>query len=300
VARLWLCLVAGLLVTWSAPARAAGMEDKRECVVASEEAQLRRINRQLRGARDQLLICARDICPPLVKHDCDQWLAEVDASMPTIVISALDAQGHDVGDVSVRVDDQPFLEKLDGNATPIDPGEHTLRLQHSGDPPILERVIVREGEKNRVVPVHLQPPVPVVDVAPPVLAPQSPERTGEQPPSRTMSIVAYSLLGAGAVAIGTGLYFEVTQANEFSTLEHGCSVTISCHQSDVNTIATDRIYGGVSLATGIAAAGAGTVLLLMQRRPRSPPSRNGPAAGGTWFDVTPTRGGGAAALHMSF
>jgi hypothetical protein len=80
------------LSAWSAPAPAASKaEEKRVCAVASEEAQLRRIHGKLRGARDQLLICARDVCPTLVKHDCDHWLAEVDASMPTVVISALDA-----------------------------------------------------------------------------------------------------------------------------------------------------------------------------------------------------------------
>ena len=144
-------LLAVGLVTTSRDARAAGADDKRACAIASEEAQLRRIHKQLRGTREQLLICARDVCPPVIKHDCEQWLNEVDASMPTVVISAQDADGHDVGTVRVQLDGKPFLEKLDGNAAPIDPGEHVLSLQQGDGPAIEEHVIIREGEKNRVV-----------------------------------------------------------------------------------------------------------------------------------------------------
>jgi len=290
-------LVVGLLLALAPAAQAAGSaDDKRACAVASEEAQLLRIHGKLRSAREQLLTCARDVCPPLVKHDCEQWLAEVDASMPTVVISALDAQGHDVGDVRVRVDDEPFLEKLSGTAVPIDSGEHVFRFQHGDDPPIEEKVIVREGEKNRLVEVKLQPivallPVPVAPVTSSISSP-----TKEEARSPSVPILAYSLLGAGAIALGFGTYFEIQQVNNFAAAKNGCSMTKSCMQSQVDTIANERIYGGVFLATGVAAAGVGVILLVTRGHASAP----GPTRTGMWLDVTPTRGGGAAMLHGSF
>jgi hypothetical protein len=287
-------VVASVICAGASSAQTAGRpEDKRECAVASEEAQLLRIHGKLRATRVQLLLCSRDVCPPLVKHDCEQWLAEVDASMPTVVISALDAEGHDVGDVRVRVDDEPFLDKLSGTAVPIDAGEHVLRFQHGDDPPIEEKVIVREGEKNRLVEVHLQPIVALLPVAPvPVV---QPPMIREEPRSTGAPILAYSLLGAGAVALGLGTYFEITQVNDFAYLMNTCSPKVLCTQAQVDVIANNRIYGGVFLATGIAAASVGAILLVTQRHVATP----GPARGAS-VDVMPTRGGAAAILHWSF
>jgi len=298
-------LLAVGLVTTSRDARAAGADDKRACAIASEEAQLRRIHKQLRGTREQLLICARDVCPPVIKHDCEQWLNEVDASMPTVVISAQDADGHDVGTVRVQLDGKPFLEKLDGNAAPIDPGEHVLSLQQGDGPAIEEHVIIREGEKNRVVAVHLKPqgsPGVRPAVVPGAVAPgPSPEPPGpqplplpEEPRASAVPVVSYAMLGLGAVGIGLGVYFEVTQANEYSTLINGCSRSDSCKQADVNTISNNRVYGGVSLGVGIAAAGTGAVLLLTRRH------AGGAEGSRAWLDVAPTHGGGSASLHLSF
>jgi hypothetical protein len=291
-------LTVGLVSAWGASARAAGSpEDKRACAVASEEAQLRRIHGKLRGARDQLLVCARDVCPPLVKHDCEQWLAEVDGSMPTVVISALDGQGQDVGDVRVKLDDEPFLEKLGGSSVPIDPGEHTLRLQHGDDPPIEEKVIIREGEKNRMVRVQLQPIV--------ALVPTTPMRPAEVPVARTepassgRTILGFSLLGAGAVALGLGTYFEITQVNDYASAKSSCPASTCVSQK--NTISNDRVFGGVFLGVGGAAAVVGTVVLLTRPSAKdSHPTGLGPPAGRVSVDIGPTHGGAAALVSGSF
>ena len=48
---------------------------------------------------------------------------------PTIIIDAKDEVGHDVGDVTVLVDDAMVAAEIDGKAIPLDPGPHTVRLQ---------------------------------------------------------------------------------------------------------------------------------------------------------------------------
>jgi hypothetical protein len=291
-AALSLPLLTALSQSGSASAQGT-TDDKRACAEASEEAQLRRIHNKLRGAREELLLCARDVCPPLVKHDCDQWLAEVDASMPTIVVSAVDRQGHDAGDVRVEVDGGPFLQKLDGNATAIDPGEHAMRFVHEGDPDIQQKIIVREGEKNRQVSVQFGLPA---GPAKPQPATVSVEREKAVPGARSpaVPVLAYSLLGVGAVALGISSYFEIDQLDSYSSLKNGCSLRNNCTQEQVNAIANERVYAGVFLGVGIAAAGTGVILLVTR------PHARARAETGVTFDVAPTRGGGSASLRVRF
>jgi hypothetical protein len=292
---LWPLLLLGVLAASHDVSAAAPSEDKRVCAAASEEAQLRRIQGKLRGAHEKLLVCARDVCPPLVKHDCEQWLAEVDKSLPTVVISARDGQGHDAGDVRVLVDGEAFLDKLDGSAAAIDPGEHRVQFQHGSDPVILQTIIVREGEKNRLVSVQFGAPRSTAPLPVPILTPTTPVAEARSP---AVPILGYSLLGAGIVALGLAGYFEIAQLNNYSGLKNTCSPSDSCKQSDVDAIANQRIHAGVFLGAGLAAAGAGIVLLVT--RASHGPTRGAAAAPNVSFGVLPTRTGGAASLRVSF
>jgi hypothetical protein len=188
----------------------------------------------------------------------------------------------------VRVDDEPFLEKLEGAAVPIDPGEHVLRVQHGDDPPIEETIIVREGEKNRQVTIHLQPIVALLPPSP------VPVETPKPSPSPARNILAFTLLGAGAVSVGFGVAFEVAQVNEFNFLKNGCSLTRSCMQSQVDTVQNERIGAAVFFAGGGVAAAVGAVVLMLH--PSSKDAR--PAQVG--FEVVPARGGGAALVNVKF
>src|SRR4051794_12629458 len=114
-------------LTFAAPP--ASPQEKKACAVASEKAQALRSEGKMIAARELLLVCARDICPTVVRKDCSRWVAEVDEALPSIVVAAKDEDGHDVTDAKVFVDDQPFSDSLDGKAQPIDPGAHVVRLE---------------------------------------------------------------------------------------------------------------------------------------------------------------------------
>jgi hypothetical protein len=292
----------GAALFFPAPADGADpLNDKRACAAASEEAQLQRIHGQLRKARDQLLLCARDVCPVLVKHDCEGWLAEVDASMPTVVISALDRNGADAGDVRVLVDGEPFLDKLDGSAAAIDPGGHTLRFEHASDPPIDEQIIVREGEKNRLLSIRFGPAPETVAQPPGTPMPRSlvAVPSASEKRSDTVPIIAYSLFGLGAVALGVAGYFEFKQLNDYATLKNGCSMTPSgCTQGEVDNVANERVYAGVTFAVGLAAAAGGAVLLLTRPKAGTPQSRGAISAPGVSLRVVPAPGGGGVSLAV--
>jgi hypothetical protein len=139
---------------------------------------------------------------------------------------------------------------------------------------------------------------PIAEPAPAADRASSPPTAPGIPPPAPRSgppILAYTLLGVGAVALGFSTYFEVTQLNDFYALKNGCTQTGTCRQSDVDAVSNKRIYAGVALGVGLVAVGTGTVLLLTRSSPAKPTA--------AWLghvDAAPVPGGGMAVLRGSF
>ena len=104
-----------------------------------------------RKAKDKFAICARDVCPQVVRQDCVTWQDEVNKSIPTVTVGVRDADGHDLLDVRISIDGQLVTEHLDGKSFPVDPGTHVFRAEDGKHPAIEERVLVKEGEKSRAI-----------------------------------------------------------------------------------------------------------------------------------------------------
>lgn len=129
---------------------------KEECLDAYRVNQRLRHDGKLIEARQMLLVCARDPCPPALQKDCVDWLHELDDRLPSIVVGATDAHG-DVQDVTVSIDGARFATRLDGRAIDVDPGPHHFKLEHRNDAPIERDLVVREGEKARRLDVRFGP-----------------------------------------------------------------------------------------------------------------------------------------------
>src|SRR5262245_7561005 len=97
MARRWTAPFLAALVLASAVAR-AGKPDPEvdKCVSSAEAAERLRDRAKLLDARKELLQCTREICPGVVRKDCAAWLADVDRSIPTIVVRLRDRAGNDV------------------------------------------------------------------------------------------------------------------------------------------------------------------------------------------------------------
>ena len=127
----------GLAATaWIVATSAARADEKVACVTAAESAQQQRSEGKLRDARLSLHLCARDVCPALVRNDCTQWLTEIEASLPTIVLRATGARGQDITDIKVSLDGQALVEKVDGLPIEVDPGPHVLTAVRPGSKPV--------------------------------------------------------------------------------------------------------------------------------------------------------------------
>lgn len=240
----------------------ARADEKAACVSAYSNAQDLRASSKLIAAQRELRSCARATCPSFIQRDCTQWLEQVEASTPTVVVSAKDGAGHDVTDVSVTLDDTAFLEKLDGLAVAIDPGPHVLTLRHGTDPAITQNVIVRTGEKNRAFDVvfakPVEPPVekPIVVVREPLpVEPARHERLIASP-LRPLGVVVIGVAVASLlVGGGSGIAAFVNKG------QHCAGAT--CDPGTVSSLSTETTLATVALIAGVVLAATGVTLFVI-------------------------------------
>lgn len=289
--------VALALITGAASAQA---DERATCVTASEKAQQLRNAGKLSEARDRLAVCGRAECPKLVQQDCTQWMSEVLGMLPSIVPGARDRRGRDIVDVKLSVDGKVVAEMLDGKPLPVDPGIHVFKFETKGAPPIDEKIVVRQGEKNRIVtvtfPIGEEPDNGARKAGPADSARDGDrdrrrerDRGGSSPP-----IVAFVVGGLGLVALGTALYINLDANADARKLRDECAPR--CSPADVDDVEQRRIIAGVTAAAGGALLIAGVVLFLVHDSGDS----RGARARGPSFAVAPVAGGALGAAAVTF
>jgi len=235
-------IVAAVLV--AASAHAETNSPANACADASEKGQLLKIKGKLRAARDEFLTCVKDACPPLVRKDCGQFLVDLESAMPTVVLGARDPNGGDLTDVRVLVDAETIAEHLDGKAIPMDPGVHKFRFEAKGRLAVEQTVVVREGERNRVVAV--------------TLAPEG--QDAPSPSSRGAPAAAWVATGVAFVGLGTFAVLGLSARAEFNSLEDRCGSR--CPDDDVDRVRRRALFADIGLAVGLASAGVATYLFI--------------------------------------
>jgi hypothetical protein len=266
--------------------------DKAQCASAYEAAQELRTQTKLREARNNLLVCAQAVCPAFIKKDCSRWLSEVEAALPTVVLSAK-AKGKDLIDVSVKVDGDELAGSLDGKAVAVDPGPHTFTFE-SQELGVKElRYVVKEGQKSQSVEVEF------TDVESEPGRPDPGGDTGTTISSgdaATSTTLAYVLLGVGVVGLGGFAYFGLTANSEKDEL--ACADTKTCSDDELSPIRQKYLFADISLGVGLVSLGVGTYLLLSSGGKTSPAPAEQSAK--VRFDAAPARGGGFALVSGSF
>lgn len=154
-------LIATLLVVGLLPAMDVSAQDKQptsQCIAAHVEAQRLQRSAKLRDARAALVRCSDPACPSVLVQECTELFNKLDGAVPSLVFVARDPDGKDVADARVLDGDAVILERLDGKAIEVDPGEHVFRIESAGLPPVERKLVVREGDKLRRVEVQLGGP----------------------------------------------------------------------------------------------------------------------------------------------
>lgn len=280
-------LSVAVLLTIAGPAYA---DDRNSCASAAEEAQTLRSESHLALARTKLLNCVRETCPAIVRKDCVQWLAQLDATMPTIVVRAQDDLGHDKFDVRVVIDGVLAQEQLTGTPFPLDPGAHEFKFIAQSGRIVEERALIVVGERDRLInvrfPVEKEKPLPPperVVVPPPPAAPPA-----KSSPSPLMWI------GAPIMVIGLGGFvgLGLSGLGDYHDLQSSpCAATRTC---DVGGVRTKLTAAWVSLGVGVVGAGM-TLWGVLDRKTAAAPS-----SGSTRIDLRPVRGGAIAGVERTF
>ncbi len=261
---------------------------KNQCLDAYEAGQRLRKASQLRAARDQFAICGNAACPDFAKQDCTKWLGEVDASMPTVVLIARDANGAAIEAVHVTIDGHPLTERADGRPIAVDPGPHDVRYEAGGK--VLDaHVVVAEGvhdqqlvaDFSKAAPTALPAPAPAPSPAPPPPPPPPAPPTG-----KTLPTAAWVLGGVAVVGAASFVTFAVLGRSTQS-----CAP--DCTSSQVSTLRRDYLVADISWIVGLAAAG-GALYFVLRPAPSAAPA----AAWG--LTLRPTRGGAGVGMEGSF
>jgi hypothetical protein len=243
-----LLVVLAPFVVLSSAAPAAA-DDKQICVSASEKGQQLRSAGKLVDAREQFTLCGRTECPKLIQQDCTQWMGEVLASLPSVVPGAKDRRGRDVIDARLTIDGKVATETLDGKPIVVDPGVHSFVFEAKGSgagPAVKEQLVIKPGEKNRIVSVTIATGDDVV-----VAGSGADHGIGEPPGESTRSsppVAAYVLGGLGVVALGVAGVMGLLANSDAHDLRSTCAP--SCKQSDVDAIQTRYTIGGVTAGVG--------------------------------------------------
>jgi hypothetical protein len=287
-----LCL--GLLVASSLATAPALADDRAACLAAASKGQRLRDTHKLVEAREQLRICAAATCPAVVQTDCAAWLADVEKTLPTVVLAAKDGAGADLLDVRVTVDGQPLTSKLEGQAVPMNAGPHTFHFEGANGATLDQQVVVKEGEKNQPVAVVLKappaPPEPArpspVEAGPPTQGEPQAATGGAAQGGSSWKTVGWILAGVGVVGLGVGTAFGFAAMGDKNSAN--CDASHLCDGGPLSSARSAATACDISLiAGGVLLAGGLTVVLL------SPSAHHESAMSMRLAPVVGTNGGGA-------
>lgn len=276
----------------------ARAEDARACIAASDGGQKLRDDHKLAAARERFTACARESCPALIRKTCQDWLAQVAAEQPTIVLGVRDGGGHDLIRVRVSIDGAVVATTLDGSPLRVDPGQHVLRFEADGFVPAEQTVLARQGETDREITVQLAPAPGAPGSTPPVSAVATPSGavkpdTGgtASPPheSRTLNTTGWVLGGAGLVGLGVGAVFGVVALLDNDSAH--CNAAKECLPGPLSEARTAAVGADIGLIAGGALLASGVTLVLVT----SKKSGDGRVGG---VQITPTAGAGRTGLTL--
>jgi hypothetical protein len=232
----------------------AHAQDKAACLRAHVHGQELRLAGKWRAARSEFATCSAATCPSALSKDCVTWNAELADKLPTVVVVARSPEGDDTLDATLDVDDQRRSDALSGSAIDVDPGEHVLLLRHRGWADASRKIVLHEGDHERVEIAFSALPSVVV-VQQPLGGPEIivPHRKKGIP---TASVVLTVL---GGLALGAGAALDVSGGVDYNL---GCYN--HCTSAQADSINTRFLAGDVLIGVGVVTLGIALVVALVR------------------------------------
>jgi hypothetical protein len=191
----------------------------------------------------------------VVRDDCRTWTAEVQAAQPTVVFSVRTRSGADLADARVSVDGVPFVDRIDGLARPLDPGPHDIEVQAGSEPPVRVRIVVHEGEKQRVVPVVFRGAEAQSTNARGGGTGTATAAPGTPAASSSITPWIYVTGSAAVVGLAGFAFFGLTAMADHGAMRDGCATTGSCTDAQIDANRTRFWVADASLVVGLVGAG---------------------------------------------
>lgn len=233
----------GLVVVPGAARAAPSSSETKECIAAFDQGQRSKTEHRLREAQSRLLACTKETCPAVLRADCAEVLRSVQSATPSIVLAADDA-GKDVTDVKVTSEGGDVLATtLDAKALELDPGTYDLKFERRTGAPIVVHLVLREGEKARVVKASFNPkkPEPAFKLVTP---PRS--AAGYAVPG---IFVALGVAGGVVAGISRLSFNSQRDAMSAPVEEGGCAP--NCTQEERDQLSGKLVRANVALGVGI-------------------------------------------------
>jgi hypothetical protein len=230
----WLSVILASAVATAAPT-------VEQCVSASTAAQQEQKNGSYLAAKRQLEVCASPQCPSVVQSDCTKWLAEVLATMPSLVVVAR-LDGVDQRQARVLLDGHLWQGELSGRPEDLEPGQHELTVT-VGTQTRFQKLLVNVGEKNRLV---------VFEFATAVTEPAP--SMGRRFPVVPVVLSTVALAGVTTFTV-LGLSGRIGLD---ALLKQECAATKSCAPSAVAEVQRRFLIADVALGAGVVAAAFAT------------------------------------------
>ena len=232
------------LVLANADARAD--DGKQACIASHARGQELRLAGKWVAAAKDFRACSATTCPAAVTQDCLRWQDELRPLTPSVVIAATAPDGTDTVDVRLIVDGVSMGDRLPTISVDLDPGEHTLRLEHPTWGHVEERIVVREREKDRKVAFEFPSRSRAIAESPP------------PPPAEKTSTFGIAMLGVGGAAIATGAVFGVLgRIREDELAGSPCGRNGTCATADVDVVRQRYWIAGITAGVGLAALAIG-------------------------------------------
>jgi hypothetical protein len=232
---------------------------KAACTEAYEKAQEEKASGQFKAALVHLRACVDTECPKFIREDCAHWMDQVETALPTVVF-AIRRDGVDQSEVDVTCDGAPLTRFLDGKAIPLDPGMHRFLFTIAGVPPAERQLLIREGERSRIIQVDFQTPRQETSASGGAsldAVASTAQRDGGP------GYLTYGLAGAGVLGVANFALFAILGSSQQGDLEKSCSP--NCRSSQVESVRTKYLIADVSLGVGLASLGIATYLYFTDR-----------------------------------
>lgn len=245
MAAFGLALAAGLS---SATAKA----DTQACINAHASGQREAKAGRLKLASELFTACGSDSsCPEALRGECAELLEKTRAATPTVILSVIDENGGDVSQVKVYSTDDLIVDGLDGRALPLDPGKHRLRFLLPWGDVLSSDVLIREGEKNRLIQVRIEPKTPKEPAPTPATSPEPTPAAPPPPPPQTTPVAAWVATGVAVAGAGVFGTFAVLGSKKKSDLD-ACAPSCPRSMEDKrDSLKTSYLIADIGLGTAV-------------------------------------------------